>query len=431
MSNPPRQLAIFGGRPVKRGRWPQWPLAPDGALKSLARILNSERWTVSSRYTGEPSQASIFADKFAAFNKVAYCVPCCSGTAGLVIALEALGIGQGDEVLVPGLTWVACATAVLQVGARPILVDIDLQTLCISPGEAEAALTSRTKAIILVHAYCSIADIARFQRLAAAHNLFLIEDCSQAHGALYEGIPVGGFGHASTFSMQQSKLLTSGEGGAVLTNSPEVFTKLDQLRADGRKTFVNPQKGEFQLKHGGSIQGYNYCLSEFHAAILVCQLEHLPRQNQIRARNAEYLNDLLEDLKFAESIYRPNRSAAPTIYRFCIRLRRELWREVDCRLIADALAIELNLPIELLHLPLNSNPLYSPSLSRRLSPQVVEACEPAGFHLPNAHQAWTSCICIPHHAFLASEKEMEQISLALKKLWLNLANLTGHHRERE
>lgn len=411
-----KELAILGGPPLRAGAWPKWPPTSDEALEALAKVLASTRWTLSSRSTGEPSYESVFAARFSAYTGVAHCVPCCSGTSALTIALEALGIGHGDEVLVPGLTWVACATAVARVGANPVLVDIDPATLCMSPSAARRALTPATKAIVLVHAYCSVADVDAFRALAQDHGLRLVEDCSQAHGALYRGHYVGGLGDVSTFSMQQSKLLTSGEGGAVLTNSPEVFDRLDQLRADGRRSRLMPKRGEFQLETVGAVQGHNYCLSEFHAALLTAHLQALPAQNELRSDNAIHLTRLLEAQGSVDVIYAPTDWAHPAIYRYCLRMRGDSFAGLEAKDVAAALTAELDLAVETLHPPLNQNALYRPSLSRRRPRADWDRYQPCLFALPEAAAAWRSCIAIPHHAFLGTSGDMRAIANAVSEV---------------
>jgi dTDP-4-amino-4,6-dideoxygalactose transaminase len=174
---------------VRHSPWPRWPRAARSTEKAVAQVLRSERWTISGPYADELPFERQFAEAFACLHRVPYCVPTANGSAVLVIALEALGIGPGREVLVPGITWVACGSAVARVGATPVLVDVDPKTLCMSMGAARQAITRATAAIMLVHLYCTIADLEAFTELAAAMGLPLIADCSHAHGAFWRGGP--------------------------------------------------------------------------------------------------------------------------------------------------------------------------------------------------------------------------------------------------
>jgi dTDP-4-amino-4,6-dideoxygalactose transaminase len=176
-SVPSQRLAIVGGRPIRSRAWPMWPRSDKSTEKLVLDVLHSNRWTISGYYTGHKPYERKFAEAFAHYNKTKYCVPTSSGSAALAIALQAIGVGYGDEVLVPGLTWVACASAVVALGAVPVFVDIDPLTLCMSPVAAAQSITPRTKAIMLVHLYCGVADIDAF--LALARRAGLLHDAAQ------------------------------------------------------------------------------------------------------------------------------------------------------------------------------------------------------------------------------------------------------------
>jgi len=209
-------LAIRGGTPVRAEPWPLWPRSDERTAAAVTEVLTSTRWALSGPSDGRVAFERRFARDFADFNEVAHCTPVTSGTAALTIALQALGVGSGDEVIVPGLTWVACASAVLHLGARPVLADVDSATLTLDPAHAAEAITGRTRAIMAVHLANSVADLDAFTELSARTGIPFIEDCAQAHGARWRHRRVGGYGRAGCFSMQQSKLLTAGEGGAVV-----------------------------------------------------------------------------------------------------------------------------------------------------------------------------------------------------------------------
>lgn len=207
-------LAMNGGVPLAKPAWPVWPQADERTRAAVLASVNSGRWAISGPYRGCESFESKFSKAFSDYNGVPYCVLTSNGSSALVAALAALGVGPGDEVLVPGLTWVACATAPLRVGASPIFVDLTPGGLTMCPIAAADRLRSgAVKAIILVHQSCALADLSAFAALAKAFGVALIEDCSQAHGAKWRGMPVGTVGKVGVFSMQQTKLLTCGEGG--------------------------------------------------------------------------------------------------------------------------------------------------------------------------------------------------------------------------
>ncbi len=177
--------------------------------------------------------------------KVRYGIATTSGTTALHLALVALGVGPGDEVLIPDLTMVACADAVLYTGAKPVFVDIEPRTLTLDPVDLRRKLTRRSRAVMPVHLYGHPARMAEILEISRRYNLLVIEDAAEAHGALYSGLPVGSFGHASCFSFFSNKIITTGEGGMVVTNSLAVAEKAQRFRdlafAGKRGTTITPR----------------------------------------------------------------------------------------------------------------------------------------------------------------------------------------------
>jgi dTDP-4-amino-4,6-dideoxygalactose transaminase len=409
-------LALAGGPPVRERPWPEWPRVTARTEAAVLDALRSRRWTVSGPYTGVEPYERRFAEAFAAFHGVPHCVPTCHGSSALVVALEALGVGPGSEVLVPGLTWVACASAVAGVGAVPVLVDIDLGTLGMSLSAAEAAITERTKAIMVVHMFCSAADLDGFVMLAERHCIPLIEDCSQAHGARWRGRRVGSFGTVAAFSFQQTKLLTSGEGGAVLCSDTELADRMQELRADGRRYCATPRIGHLDLEEVGVVQGRNYCLSELHAALLLEGLERLDGENDIRRRNAEALRKLLAARVPGVRLLDQPEQLEPAYYHLCLRIDRDAFAGVTSDWVAEALTAELGILAEPVDTPLNCNALYAPLKSPRTAPELRERLDPARFELPMAAEARRTCLTMPHRTLLGAEADMAEIADALEKI---------------
>lgn len=419
-------LAIRGGSPVRRRAWPDWPRATERGAALLNEAFTSGRWTVSGAYTGHEPFERRFAGAYAAFHGVPFCVPTCHGSSALAIALEALGVGPGSEVLVPGITWVACASAVTGVGATPILVDIDPETLCMSVAAAEAAITERTAAIMIVHLFCSAADIDGFVDLSRQRGVPLIEDGSQAHGARWRGRRVGSFGAVGAFSFQQTKLLTSGEGGAAITTDPALADRLQQLRADGRRFVARPRVGHLDLEEIGAVQGRNYCLSEFHAALLLEGLERLDAENAVRRANVAHLETLLSDVGGVRLQGAPAGLTERTFYHLCLRIDPAAFDGLDVDDVAPALAAELDLgAVEPVDQPLNANVLYNPLLSARTAPADRARLDPARFALPAAAQARRTCLTIPHRALLGASADMADIAEAFAKICRNAGDCRG------
>ncbi len=203
------KLAIRGGRPIRDAKakpWPRWPVWGDEEREGLLEVLESGHWS----YNGPKEQE--FNQAFAEFIGTQYAISAANGTVTLQLALEACGIGLGDEVIVPGLTWQATAAAVLDVNALPILVDVAEDTWCMDPQRVAEAITARTKAIMPVHLYGSFVDMDTIMAIAREHGLRVIEDCAHKHGGEWNGQKAGSIGDIGSFSFQLSKLMTAGEG---------------------------------------------------------------------------------------------------------------------------------------------------------------------------------------------------------------------------
>lgn len=411
------RLALAGGEPVYRETWPRWPRADRGTELTVLEALHSGRWAISGCSTGTRPFERRFAAAFAAYHGLPYCVPTASGSSALSIALEALGVRRGDEVLVPGLTWVACASSVAAMGAIPVLVDVEPGTLCMSVEAARAAMTRRTAAIMVVHLYCSAADLDGFTALSGDSGIPLLEDCSQAHGAVWCGRRVGTFGRVGAFSMQHSKVLTCGEGGAAITADERLYDLMQQLRADGRRYSRGPVRpGEMELEEAGDIQGRNRCLSELQAAVLLDRLTVLEEENRLRERNGELLGRLLEELGVARLLVRPPQLTARTYYHFCVRLSRDAFPDESSQAVARALTAELGVLAEPVDPPLNRNVLYNPLRSPRTALPDREQLDPGRFHLPEAERAHLECLTLPHPVLLSEEPAIYKVAEAFGKI---------------
>lgn len=228
-----------------------------------------------------------FERTFADFCGVRYAVSCSSGTAALHVALLALGVGPGDEVIVPTLTFVATANAVTYCGARPRFVDIEPDTWTIDPGLIEARITPRTKAILPVHLYGHVANMDDITEIARRHNLFVVEDAAEAHGAEFRGRRIGSLNDAAAFSFYGNKIITCGEGGMVVTDSERLARCAAQLRGQG----VDSKK-----RYWFPIIGYNYRMPNLTAAVGLAQLERIDYHLNRRREVASWYRDNLRDV---------------------------------------------------------------------------------------------------------------------------------------
>jgi L-glutamine:scyllo-inosose aminotransferase/L-glutamine:2-deoxy-scyllo-inosose/3-amino-2,3-dideoxy-scyllo-inosose aminotransferase len=412
------RLAILGGEPVRRQPWPIWPRFDNNTETALKEVLHSGRWTITGLNTGKLAYERRFADAFAKFYDVDYCVPTTSGSTALTVALEALNVGRGEEVLVPGLTWVACAASVVSIGAFPVLCDVEPDTLCMSVNAASKAITGRTGAILLVHQNCSIANVKAFLELSRETGIPIVEDCSQAHGAKIGNQRVGRTGNLATFSMQQDKLLTCGEGGAVITSDPNLFDRAQQFHANGRRYTDSSEVGQMELEPVGVSMGNNYVLGEFQAAILLDRLSHLDEENEIRDRNVAYLISLLREIGGITSLCSGPENSQLAYHKLILRLSLDEFGSKDIGTLVKALSAELELhAIGRLDEPLNHNPLFNPKGSPRLAITGMDSgYDPARFSLPVATQAAKECIYIRHYAFLGSKEDMDSIAEGFRKV---------------
>lgn len=228
-----------------------------------------------------------FERAFADFCGVRHAVSCSSGTAALHVALLALGVGPGDEVIVPTLTFVATANAVTYCGARPRFVDIEPDTWTIDPGMIEAKITARTKAIVPVHLYGHVANMDAITEIARRHKLFVVEDAAEAHGAEFRGRRVGSLNDVAAFSFYGNKIITCGEGGMVVTDSEELGRYAAQLRGQGMDS---------KQRYWFPIIGYNYRMPNLTAAVGLAQLERIDWHLNRRREVATWYRDRLRNV---------------------------------------------------------------------------------------------------------------------------------------
>lgn len=258
---------------------PSWPIATTRERELLDEILASGQWG------GFHEIVSHFERIFAAYQHCAHGVSAANGTVTLETALSILGIGPGDEVIVPAISFVSTATAVSRVGATPVFVDIEEESFNMDPDRAEAAVSARTKAILLVHFGGPMANMDRFVGLASRRDLLLVEDAAHAHGSEWRGRRAGSFGALASFSFQNGKVMTAGEGGILTTNDVELATRARSFANQGRRN------GEGHFHH--FTLGTNFRITALQAAVLIAQLERLPEQIELRARNEAVLKDEL------------------------------------------------------------------------------------------------------------------------------------------
>lgn len=278
---------------MKKPLFEPWPFFDREILDAVKKILVSGK---VNQWTGHHVYA--FEKEYTRYLGVRHAIAMANGSVTLEVALRVLGIGPGDEVIVPSRSFVASASCVPLVGAVPVFADVDFQSGNVTAGTIEAVLTKKTKAVIVVHLAGWPCDMNPIVSLCRSKKIFLIEDCAQAHGARYKGRPVGTFGHFGSFSFCQDKIFTTGgEGGLLVTNQTPLWRKAWSFKDHGRSVNATLcQKGEIGFKWMVNSFGTNYRMTEMQAVIGRIMLKRLDRMVRIRRRHAEMLNQAFKGM---------------------------------------------------------------------------------------------------------------------------------------
>jgi dTDP-4-amino-4,6-dideoxygalactose transaminase len=407
------RLALMGGNAVAP-HIPSWPIHDEREEKALIEVVRS------GAYGGfpEPSpHAARFAADFAAMHDAAYGVACMNGTITLVTTLLAAGVGWGDEVLVPSITFAATAWAPLSIGAVPIICEIDPETLCIDPNGIEAAITDRTRAIIPVHLGSAIADLDAILAIAKKHDLIVIEDCAHAHAGQWRGKGVGSWGDFGSFSMQNTKTLTSGEGGLITTNDTDYAEACHSLIDCGRPKDAAGQN--FRL-------GANYRITEFQAAILEVGLTRLLDQQATRARNMAYTDEQISQLPGLAPQKIDSRVTRRPGYLYIIRFEPESFGGLDSTQFTAALNAE-GFPCGPGNPPMHRYDLFQLTEQNSFTYRHFrERLNFAEMRYPVAEKISQTTLWMAHQGFLGDTKLVDQLIEAIEKIRSEAASLRGY-----
>lgn len=396
-------LAINGGKPVRREKpFPQWPVYGEEDKAALLSVLESRKWgTLGPR-------AREFQEKFSAFLGADYGLCVSNGTVSLEIALRAMEIGPGDEVIVPPYTFVATASSVLSAGATPVFADIDPDNFnCIDPSAVEAAITPKTRAIIPVHMAGCPADMDPVLEMAEKNGLFILEDAAQAHGAEYKGRKVGGIGHVASFSFQETKNMSAGEGGFLASSSKALWERCWTVHNTGRV------QGGAWYQH--EFLGANHRMTEWQAAILLGQLNRLPEQMEKREKNARLLYSRLAGIEGIE-LFPLRGDVRYAWHLFMFKLGEKLTRKVDKRTFATALTAE-GIPTEPGYVNLARQKLFQSGQVRRLLSRPINY---GSLDLPATEQACASTLWFSQNMLLGNEEDINDITEGIRKVIIGL-----------
>jgi L-glutamine:scyllo-inosose aminotransferase len=404
-------LAIFGGTPVRKTPFFAWPEFDETEKEYLLNVLESREW---GGYPYPTKLTEEFQKKFAEYHDAHFGIACANGSVSLETALRACKIKAGDEVIVPALTWIATASAPVHVNAVPVFVDVDEHNYCMNPEAVEAAITDKTRAVIPVHLGCSVADMDRILEIAAKHGLVVIEDCAHAHGAKWRWKGVGSWGDFGSFSFQSSKLMTSGEGGIIITSNEEYAERCMSLINCGRK---EPPYDGFE----NWMLGWNNRLSNLQVAILMAQLERLPANTLKRAEMFGYFNDLLHKECAGLTVVGDDpRITTRAVYHVVMRFDERFFKGVHRDRFLEALRAE---GIDLdgaFYLPVYQSPLFNarsdewPMLKERYGEGVLQCstikCEVA------ERAAYHETVWMHYPYLMGTRKDVEDIVEAIVKV---------------
>ena len=340
------------------------PKIGEEEIEAVAKVMRSGPLTNA---LGAGPMVTKFEKNFAKFAGTKHAIAVNTGTAALHSAIVAAGVKQGDEVILPSFTFVATAEAVVMAGGKPVFADINPETYHVSPDEIDKAVTKKTKAIVPVDLYGLPVDVKPIRKIAAEHDLAIVEDAAQAHGATYSGKPAGIFADASCWSLYASKNMTTGEGGVVTTDSDSMAETLRLIRTHGEKA-----------KYASLMLGYNYRMPEIQAAIGLVQLEKLPSFVAKRRENAKRLTKLLAA---SDRLKLPEESAEQqhSWYLYTVRLQNATENERN-KIVEELRRKDIGTEVYYIN-PVHLMPYYRESFGERRLPETEKAAKQV-FSLP-------------------------------------------------
>ena len=397
-------LALLGGEKAKSKPFPIWPHYDEAEERALRQVLESRIW-----WRTPGTKTLEFEQAFARFHGARHGIAVTNGTAALEVTMAGLGIGTGDEVILPDFTFVATASAVLFANALPVLVDVDPETYCINPDLVEEAITPRTKAVIAVHMGGHPADLDRLKKITDRKKLALIEDSSHAHASEWKGKRIGTFGVAGTFSFQSSKLMTAGEGGIIISNDEKFERQARSVHDCGR------MPGEWFYSH--FIYGSNYRLSEWQGAVLQAQLGRLDEQTKVRHRNARLLDRLLGKIPGITPQKLDDRCTRNGQYAYIFHVNKKEFAGIATDRFIAAMNAE-GIPNQASYPPLHQLHMFRNGEYRKrlCGKQAKERHAFLKRRFPVTQRAAWETVWIPQPALLGDEEDVEEMAASLSKI---------------
>jgi len=419
------KLAMNGGAAVRTQPYPSWPRSGDEEKQWLDKVLQSGRWFAGLQGDDAEALGTLFGKRFADLHAARHALPVSNGSVAIEVALRALDIRPGDEVIVPPYTFISTVTSVLMVGAVPVFADIDPRSYCLDPDDVLRRIGPYTRAIMPVHLAGHMADMPRLKEVADSKNLTLIEDCAQAIDADFNDKKAGTWGDLGTFSFQSNKTLTCGEGGLILTNDSRLAEKVVALRAFGRfREKEAVRSSDLTCQQISS----NYRLSEFQSAVLLGQLEKFPAEDSRRQANAKRLTVGIHGIPGLNHVRVDGLSMKHGYYYYLLQYEPDTYANLAPERLCEALNAE-GIPF----VPGDRKPLYAhpvfdvKNLSATLSSEAIkryrQAVDLADPGCPATEQACKCTLILRHQVLLGQSADMDDIIEALWKVYKNIDEL--------
>ena len=387
---------------MKTKPFPKWPNYNEEEMKMVLDVLKGNEWC---RLSG--NLVKEFDQKYADYNNVKYGLGVTNGTHALELALQSMGIKPGDEVIVPAITFIATSTAVFRTGAIPVVVDVDPETYCIMPEAIEKVITKKTKAIIPVHLAGHACDMDRICDIAKKNNLLVLEDAAHAQGGEYKGRRLGSIGDAAAYSFQSKKILSSGEGGAFITNNKAFYDIALLIHSVGRP------EGDKIYEH--LVLGTNYRMNSFQAALLIPQLKTLDSDNQKREKNAKILDELLCGIQGIIPQKRKEYCTINTHYMYMFEFDSNYFNGMSRKEFVEKLNIN-DVPAHYSYPVVSETEFFKKkAFMGYIDPEKVVISD----SLVNAKKIASTVVWLPHEVLLGDEQDLIEIKNIIEMIQRN------------
>jgi dTDP-4-amino-4,6-dideoxygalactose transaminase len=404
--------ALLGGKPVRTEKFPSWPVIDSRDENGISGVLQGKKWNRNSA-------ANQFETEYARLTGAKHCLATSSGTSALFTSLGVLGIGPGDEVIVPPYTFIATVNVVLLRHAVPVFVDTDINTFQIDHTKIEQAITKNTRAILPVHLGGGAFDVDAVLAIGRKHKVPVVEDACQSHLGEWRGRKVGTLGTAGCFSFQASKNLNSGEGGAILSNDGDFIERC--------YAFHNNSRGRKAGYDSYSLPGTNLRMTEFQAALLLAQMSRLEAQSKVREQNAALLTSILREIRGITPAKQEEGCTRNAYHLYMFRYDAEKFAGLPRRAFLKALAAE-GVPASGGYNPLNREPFLKNAFASRGFEAIYGKKRLADLmeknvQCPQNDRLCTEAVWLTQNVLLSGRRDMEQIGEAIRKIQVHAAKL--------